>query len=334
MKISVLIPAYNCAATIQATLNSVLRQSLPAEEILVMDDGSTDQTAAILKLYEPRIRVFWQPNGGVSRARNALIARARGDLIAFLDSDDVWHPGYLELQRELFLRCPGASAAFAAHANFCGVDSYRWDHSDSDGQIRLEIFEPVSFFRRFQIAPGHFVFSFCCVPKRVLESIGSLPFDLKVAEDVYFCNLLPFLGPVVFATAPLFGAYRVRAGSLASNRLECAEGEVNAFELLEKHYTNRTGQLVKEFKRAFASKRRAYAKILLGVGRTSEARGQLWRSIMCSGGAISLAKSFALVSLSGLPRSLQPKWPPVDRQRIRFDQGCTDAKDSGFPRKD
>jgi len=316
MKISVLIPAYNSAATIGATLDSVLCQTVPADEVLVMNDGSTDETATVLKLYEPRIKAFWQPNGGLSSARNALVARAQGDLIAFLDSDDLWHPRYLEMQRELYERCPRAAAAFAAHANFSGLDSYDWDHARSDGQISVEIFEPLSFLRRFQRAPGHFIMSFCCVPKVVLEGMGSEPFKLRApAEDVYFCNLLPFWGPVAFASAPLLGAYRVREGSLASNRLNCAEGEVNAFQLLEKHYRSGVdGRLVREFKRAVASKRRAYAKILQGVGRTLEARGQLKRSLRQSSDPVSLAKSLVLLSLTYLPRSLQPKWPPVDRQ--------------------
>jgi glycosyltransferase involved in cell wall biosynthesis len=315
MKVSVLVPAYNCAATIQASLDSVLRQTVPADEILVMNDGSTDETATILKRYEPRISVFGQPNGGISSARNALIWRAKGDLIAFLDSDDVWHPRYLEMQRKLYERCPRAAAVFAAHANFCGLGSYDWDHTHSDGQISVEIFEPLSFFRRFQRAPGHFVLSFCCFPKRVLEGMGSEPFKLRVAEDVYFCNLLPFWGTVAFYSSPLLGAYRVSEGSLSSNRLNCAEGEVNAFQLLEEHYRKATAvRLVREFEGAFASKRRAYAKILLGVGRALEARGQLRRSLSQSIDPLSLAKSFALLSLSYLPRLLQPRWPSVDRQ--------------------
>lgn len=314
MKVSVLIPAYNSAATIQATLDSVLGQTAPADEILVMDDGSTDDTAKIVKQYESKVAALWQPNGGVSSARNALIARAQGDLIAFLDSDDVWHPGYLELQRRLYQRYPQAAAVFVAHANFGGLGSYEWDHTHSGVHCSVEIFEPLEFFRRFQVAPGHFVLSFCCIPKRVLEGIGGWPFELRVAEDVYFCNLLPFLGPVAFASAPFLGAYRVRVGSLASNRLSCAEGEVKAFELLEEQYKDATGPLAKQFERAFASKRRAYAKILLGLGRTSEARGQLWRSTIRSGGPISLVKSFSLLSLSTFPRPLQPKWPSVDRQ--------------------
>lgn len=314
MRLSVLIPAYNCAATIQATLNSVLRQTVPADEILVMNDGSTDETATILKQYEPRVTSFWQRNGGVSSARNALVARARGDLIAFLDSDDVWHPKYLETQRMLFETYPRASASFVEHANFCGFGSYDWDRTQSDGRLNVEVFEPLSFLHRVHGHRGPFVLSFCCIPSRVFTDIGSEAFKLRVAEDIYFVNLLPFWGPVVFVSAPPLGAYRIREGSLSSNRLNCAEGEVRAFELVENHYRNANGGLVGEFGRAFASSRRQCAKIFLGVGRTSEARTQLRHSLRHSKDPVSLAKSLALISLSYLPRALQPAWPPVDRQ--------------------
>jgi glycosyltransferase involved in cell wall biosynthesis len=316
MKVSVLIPAYNCAATIAATLDSVLCQTAPADEVLVMNDGSTDGTAAILSRYEPRIKAFWQPNGGLSSTRNALIARAQGDLIAFLDADDVWHPTYLEMQCKVFEDRPQTAAVFAAHTNFCRLGSYDWGSAPPDGQLKVEIFDPLSFFQRFQRAPGHFIMSFCCVPKRVLESMGSEPFKLRApAEDVYFCNLLLFRGTVAFYSSPFLGAYRISEGSLSSNRLSCAEAEVKAFQLLEKYYREASAvRLVREFERAFASKRRAYAKILMGVGRVSEARGQLWSSLSQSLDPVSVSKSLTLLFLSYVPRSLQPKWPPVGRQ--------------------
>ena len=315
MKISVLIPAYNSAATIGATLDSVLWQTLPADEILVMNDGSTDETAAVLKPYEPRVKALTQSNSGLSAARNALIARAQGDLIAFLDSDDIWHPRYLEMQRKLHEHCPNAAATFAAHANFSGSRTYTWDHARSDRQVSIEILDPLSFLKRFQRAPGHFIMSFCCVPKRILQQMGTEPFKLKApAEDVYFCYSLPFMGDVAFYSAPLLGAYRLREGSLASNRLKCLEGEVNAFQLLNNCYRYGDSQLLKKFERAFASKRRAYAKLLQSVGRTSEARGQLNRSLEHSINPVSVGKSLALLSLTYLPRSLQPKWPCVERQ--------------------
>ena len=315
MRVSVLVPAYNSAATIAATLDSVLRQTMPPDEILVMNDGSIDDTATILRSYEPHIKVFSQSNGGLSSARNKLIAEAQGDLIAFLDSDDLWHPRYLEMQRQLFTDYPEAAALFVNHTNLCGFGSYNWEPIDADAKPIVEILEPVKFLGRYRTAPGPFVMSFCCVPKRVLENIGGEPFKLRVTEDVYFCSLLPFWGPVIFASAPTLAAYRIREGSLASNRLNCAKGELDAYELVENFYRDaRDLRLVREFEKTVATKRRAYAKILLGLGRTLEARGQLRRSLAQSGDPTSLVKSWGLLSVSYLPSSLQPSWPSVGRQ--------------------
>lgn len=314
MKISVAIPAYNAAATLKATLDSVLCQTAPAAEILVMDDGSSDATSAILKSYEPRIRAFRQINGGASSARNALVAEARGDMIAFLDSDDLWHPRYLEVQRRLFDLYPTAVAYFVAHHNFTGLGVYEWKDPAASEEVVVEQLEPRNFLRRFRVAPGHFILSFCCVPRRVLDVMGCEPFRLRVAEDVYFFNLLPFLGTVVFASRPLLGVYRGRAGSLASNRLNCAEAEVNALELTEERYRRANLELLREFRSTLPSKRRAFAKMLLGVGRAAEARRQLRSSLTYSNDPLSFVKSLGLLSASYLPRLLQPQWPSIQRQ--------------------
>lgn len=117
-KISVTIPAYNAERTIRATLDSVLEQTLPPDEILVMDDGSSDDTRSIIDSNEPRITVFQPKNAGSATARNALCACAKGDMIAFLDSDDVWHPRYLEFQKRAFERNPTAALFFTGHVDF------------------------------------------------------------------------------------------------------------------------------------------------------------------------------------------------------------------------
>src|SRR5262245_6496134 len=102
MKVSVAIPTYNSARFIQTTLKSVLSQSVAPNEILVVDDGSTDETVAILSSYGSSIRVIRQSNQGVAAARNALARHVNGDLVAFLDHDDLWHPRYLETQCSSF----------------------------------------------------------------------------------------------------------------------------------------------------------------------------------------------------------------------------------------
>lgn len=93
---SVVIPAYNVESYIEETITSVLRQTFNDWELLVVDDGSTDRTREKLGAFkDERIRVLTIPNGGVSRARNLGIEKAAGKFIAFLDGDDVWHPGHL-----------------------------------------------------------------------------------------------------------------------------------------------------------------------------------------------------------------------------------------------
>lgn len=104
--ISIIIPAYNTACFIGETLASVLGQTLTDFEIIVVNDGSpdTDDLEAALEPYRDRIRYIVQENRGLSGARNTGIAAARADLVALLDSDDVWEPEYLEHQLEVLRR--------------------------------------------------------------------------------------------------------------------------------------------------------------------------------------------------------------------------------------
>lgn len=98
--VSVVIPAYNAAAFLRQTIESVLAQTRPALEVLVVDDGSTDDTAQIAQSFGSPVRCLRQENQGLSRARNAGILAARGDWIALLDADDLWLPHKLARQME------------------------------------------------------------------------------------------------------------------------------------------------------------------------------------------------------------------------------------------
>src|SRR5262249_49148666 len=106
MPVSVVIPAYNCAPLVREAIASALAQTAPPFEILVIDDGSTDDSRALIAEFGSPVRYVWKPNGGVSSARNRGLAEARGDLIAFLDADDLWHPDKLRRQVEVLLERP------------------------------------------------------------------------------------------------------------------------------------------------------------------------------------------------------------------------------------
>jgi glycosyltransferase involved in cell wall biosynthesis len=96
--VSVVIPAYNAEAHVTAAVDSVFAQSFRDFELIVVDDGSSDSTAARLGVYGDSLRCIRQPNAGVSRARNRGIEESRGRLVAFLDADDVWLPEKLGKQ--------------------------------------------------------------------------------------------------------------------------------------------------------------------------------------------------------------------------------------------
>lgn len=114
MKVSAIIPTYNRAYIVLEAVESVLGQTYRDFEIVVVDDGSTDNTAEIVRgIGDPRIRyIAHEKNKGCSAAYNSGIAAARGDLIGFLDSDDRWKPDYLERQVGFFERHPDVDAVF------------------------------------------------------------------------------------------------------------------------------------------------------------------------------------------------------------------------------
>src|SRR5438132_14386761 len=103
-RVSVIIPTYNCARFLPESVNSVLSQTLNDYEIIVVNDGSTDNTEEVLAPFRSRITYTYQINKGLPAALNAGIKIAKGELLAFLDSDDVWHADKLAKQVELMDR--------------------------------------------------------------------------------------------------------------------------------------------------------------------------------------------------------------------------------------
>lgn len=110
--VSVIIPAFNRRDFLREALRSVFDQTSPPLEVLVVDDGSTDGTAATVESEFPAARILSQPNQGPSAARNLGIRSARGEWLAFLDSDDLWHPRKLERQVAELARRPRYRIAY------------------------------------------------------------------------------------------------------------------------------------------------------------------------------------------------------------------------------
>jgi glycosyltransferase involved in cell wall biosynthesis len=175
--ISVVIPTYNSAAVLADAVDSILTQTRPADEIIVVDDGSTDGTAEVCGAYGDKIRYIRQANQGASIARNAGISAARGDWLAFLDADDVWEPRKLELQLAALDQHPEADFAVTAALVWSPNDrsyyQYRWDGPIEPDTMRAELLVR-------NILTG--ICSSLLVRRSALESVGCFA-PGKASED-------------------------------------------------------------------------------------------------------------------------------------------------------
>lgn len=98
LEVAAIIPAYNSAHWLHESIGSILQQTYPVTEIIVVDDGSQDNTREVVESYGDAVRYYWRPNGGLSAARNTGVAQTASPWIAFLDADDRWTPRKIELQ--------------------------------------------------------------------------------------------------------------------------------------------------------------------------------------------------------------------------------------------
>lgn len=118
--VSIIVPAYNAQDYIQATLESILSQSYENIEVIVVDDGSTDQTAQVVKSYGCRVLYFYQNNsGGASGPRNTGIAKSSGEFLCFIDADDLITPNRIAIQVDFMQRHPDVGLVFCNYRNFC-----------------------------------------------------------------------------------------------------------------------------------------------------------------------------------------------------------------------
>ncbi len=208
--VSVVIPAYNAAWCVAKAIDSVLAQDFRDFELIVVDDGSTDDTASVLADYGDTIRVIRKPNGGMSSARNAGIAQARGEFVAFLDADDWWLPGKLFRQVALMRSRPalGFTSTAARVEDPEGRLLNVWTCDREDQPILLSLFASNA-----GIAGGS---SALMVRRDLLERVGGYDEGLGGVEDGDLWMRLAAVSEYACLEEPLVVVLR-RSGSVSRN---------------------------------------------------------------------------------------------------------------------
>jgi glycosyltransferase involved in cell wall biosynthesis len=173
--VSVVIPTYNYAHFVAEAVASVLAQTYRQFEVIVVDDGSTDNTPERLGPYMEQIRYIYQENQGLSAARNTGIKEAKGEFVAFLDSDDAWHPRKLELQMAYFAARPQASLVAAKEINDIRDG---WGEHDVEATAADRIITLDDILIKSRFSPSSVV-----ARKECFDAAGSFDVELRSVED-------------------------------------------------------------------------------------------------------------------------------------------------------
>lgn len=222
--VSVIIPCYNAARFVVPAVESVLAQSYRPVEVIVVDDGSTDDTARVLEPYQKAIRYIGQPNGGPAGARNRGLAQARGELIAFLDADDAWLPDKLALQVRSLKDAPGAALVHSDvyyYDEATGVRTRRdFPRGDYAGHCYLLLFQG-----------SRVTFSSVVVRRECLEQVGGFDETIRHASVEDYDLLLRVARRFAFAYTPEpLVVYRLHDGNGSGNLARMVFGELLVIE--------------------------------------------------------------------------------------------------------
>lgn len=206
MKFSVIIPLYNKAPYIKKALESVCAQTYRDYEIIVINDGSTDNSVNVAEAtlrefsgcpmgYSLEFRVINQPNAGVAAARNNGVARAHGEYIAFLDADDWWEPTYLERMAQLIADYPDA--------RLYGMNYIYYKPGKTRVALKCKT-GYINYPKEYYESGAMMIFtSSSSMPKRIYEEMGGFPLGIKLGEDFLLWAKTAMHYPVAFCEEPL-----------------------------------------------------------------------------------------------------------------------------------
>ena len=320
--VSVVIPTYNRARVLPRAIDSALAQTVRPREIIVVDDGSTDETAARLsQCYADAVRIVRQENAGVSAARARGVAEAGGDWIAFLDSDDEWLPEKLAVQAAAAAELPDDVVWLFSNFRIARDDGSEATLFESYG---LACAPPVTIYDDAASVCYPFLFPFlqCSLLRRsALEGVAAFSERLRSSEDFLLAVQMACAGRFAAMPAPVAKVYRTSDLSASSLHrsgvagVDYCRARVLAFDLLAKQRPNEA------WSRLYREAARAHA-IALGIAGQGGVRRASWAQLRHGQDAKTWA--FLLLSLAG-------RWGVDWWRRMRDSKGATKHYDGPDP---
>ena len=236
MSVSLVIATFNHGRVLAEAIDSALSQTLDPVEVVVVDDGSTDDTPTVLARYDARIRVLRQPNRGLAAARNAGLAATRGTYVAFLDADDVLAPAKLAEQVALLERAPTVGWTYcdvlietvATGARVMASERFGYRSRALDGWLFPELIH------------GNFIPAIAPLVRRAaLDVVGGFDERLTALEDWDLWLRLALSAEARYSPAVL-ATYRIQPGGMSEDR---SRMDRNRFRVLDKLHRNRPAAL-------------------------------------------------------------------------------------------
>ena len=218
--ISVVIPSYNRADLIGETLANVLGQSRPPDEVIVVDDGSTDDSTRVVEGFGDRVTLIRQANAGPGAARNRGLAAARGELIQFMDSDDLWSLNKLEAQERALI----ASDADFAYSPWLQARLEGGQARHADPAIQQHPLPPSRSPMGWYLRGWVIVFQCCLFRRSVLDTVGPYREDLMPSEDsellfrILKSGARPVHVPAALVLYRFHGGEQISRGGMARQR--------------------------------------------------------------------------------------------------------------------
>lgn len=274
MKFTVVVTTYNYAHLLPDALRALAAQTVPDFELLIVDDGSTDNTEEVVEQFRPRFqecRYLKKPNGGPADARNHGVQQARGTHIAILDADDVWSPRYLETVRNRFLSTPQTELLFC--------NGFR---VNGDGRVIRQLFPPglapldgpVNSAEELFTLCSHFLPSGMVFPKPLYARIGAFDVRFRHGDDVDWAIRAAMAGAYCARIDQKLFLYRIHGRNLTNDAIAFLDTWLKIYE--ERLKQSRLGPDCERRARRFA---RNYALRLLGNCSPAEGRSLLARTI-------------------------------------------------------